>query len=216
MLSNHKVPKGFKILSEFPILVIQYNERLSLYPIKFFLIIIVMFLTISTFIIACWLAIEPLSTLQNRIWQPDFWHFPRAAYLYFDANRFSLPGLVAIILWLFAPVLIIYKLVWSIFGIIEFRASPEKLIVKHQLFGISRTHLIGRDSLLYFKKYEIIAKGQTHGWTLKALTNQKKFFLLHSKIVLLNTKPFKYSDWLGTVLADFYQVKFLSSESDRF
>ncbi|HEY9298222.1 MAG TPA: hypothetical protein VIQ31_18065, partial [Phormidium sp.] len=90
-------------MSEFPILVIQYHERLTLYPIKVFLIIIVTFLTILAFIVGCWLSIEPLSALPNRIWQPDFWHFPRAGKVYFDENRFSVRSLLFIIMFLSVP-----------------------------------------------------------------------------------------------------------------
>lgn len=213
MLSSNKVPQGFKILSEFPILVIQYHERLALYPIKFFLISIVMLLTISTFLVACWLSLEPLSTLQNRISQPDFWHFPRAGYLYFDESRFSLPSLVAIILFLAAPVFIIYQLIWSLFGICEFRAFPEKLIVKHQLFGLGRMHSIPRNALLYFKEYQMTADGSpTNSWVLKAITHQTRFFFFRSEILLLHEKPLKSSDWLGTVLAEFYQIEFVPSK----
>lgn len=211
MLFSNKVPKGFKILSEFPILVIQYHERLALYPLKVFLIIIVTFLTISAFIVGCWLSIEPLSVLPNRIGQPDFWHFPRSGNIYFDENRFSIESLLFIIILLSIPtVMVMSNLVWSVFGIIEFRAFPEKLIVKQQLFGISRTHLIPRDSLVYFKEYK---KGGSQGksfyWELKAITNQKRFFFLRSEITLLSKKPRKYNNWLGRVLADFYHVKFL-------
>ena len=216
MISNNQVPKGFKILSKFPVLTIEYNERLSLYPIKVFLIIIVMFLTVSLFILLCWLSIKPLTTLQSRIWQPDFWNFPRSGYLYFDENRFSLPSLVAIIMGFSFPVLVIYELIWSLLGISEFIAFPEKLIVKHQLCGMSRTHSILRDSLLYFKEYQIISKNRTtQGWTLKAITNQKIFFIFHSKIPVIYRKPFKCSHWLGTVLADFYQVELQQGRRSR-
>lgn len=214
MLSNHKIPKGFKILSEYPILIIQYHERRSLYPLKTFFIIMAMFLTISAFIIGCWLSIEPLSALPHRIEQPDFWEFKSSGVIYFDENRFSLPGLAAIILGLFAIGMIIYELVWSIFGISEFRAFPEKLIVKHRLFGIGRTHLILRNSLLHFQEYRIRHDDHISGWTLKAISKQRGFSFFHSQIMLINKKPLKYSDWLGSVLADFYKVKFLPS-SDR-
>ncbi|WP_143171113.1 hypothetical protein [[Phormidium ambiguum] IAM M-71] len=197
-------------MSEYPTLIIQYHERRSLYPIKTFFLIIAMFLTISAFIVACWLAIEPLSALPYRIEQPDFWEF-KSGVLYFDENRFSLPGLAAIILGLFAISMILYELVWSILGISEFRAFPEKLMVKHRLFGISRTHLIHRNSLLQFQESRIMHDDHIYGWTLKAITKQRRFFLFHSEIVLLNKKPLTYSDWLGTVLADFYKVKFVPS-----
>lgn len=213
MLSSNKVPKGFKILSEFPILVIQYHERLSLYPIKVILIIIVTFLTISAFIVGCWLSIEPLSALPNRIWQPDFWDFPRAGEIYLDENRFSVESLLFIILFLSVPTgMVISDLIWSVFGIIEYRAFPEKLIVKYQLLGMSRTYLIPRDSLLYFQEYKIGGgEGTSYYWVLKAITNQKRFFFWRSEITLLSKKPMKYNDWLRSVLADFYQVKFLPS-----
>lgn len=213
MLSNNKIPKGFKILSEYPTLIIQYHERRSLYPLKTFFIIIAMFLTISAFIVACWLSIDPLSSLPNRIEQPDFWEF-KSGVIYFDENRFSLSGLAAIILGLFAIGMIIYELIWSILGISEFRAFPEKLIVKQQLFGISRTHLILRNSLVHFQEYRIMHDDHISGWTLKAITKQRRFFPFRSAIVLLNKKPLTYSDWLGSVLADFYKVKFLPS-ADR-
>ncbi|MFB2937536.1 hypothetical protein ACE1B6_19995 [Aerosakkonemataceae cyanobacterium BLCC-F154] len=214
MLSSNKVPKGFKILSEFPILVIQYHERLSLYPIKFFLIIIVTFLTISAFIVVgYWLSTQPLSALQNRILQPDFWHFPRSGTVYFDENRFSVESLLFIIMFLSVPTaLVIPNLVWTLFGIIEYRAFPEKLIVKYQLWGMSRTYLIPRDSLLYFQVYKVGgAQGTSYYWVLKAITNQKRFFFWRSQITLLSKKPMKYNDWLRTVLADFYEVKYQGS-----
>ena len=169
-----------------------------------------MFLTISAFIIACWLSIEPLSALPNRIEQPDFWEF-KSGVIYFDENRFSLPGLAFIILGLLAIGMIIYELVWSIFGISEFRAFPEKLMVKHQLFGISRTHLILNNSLVHLQEYRIMHDDHISGWTLKAITKQRRFFPSFSQIILLNKKPLTYSNWLGMVLADFYKVKFLQS-----
>ncbi|MBE9228960.1 hypothetical protein IQ264_26465 [Phormidium sp. LEGE 05292] len=197
-------------MSEFPILVIQYHERLSLYPIKVFLIIIATFLTISAFIVVgYWLSTQPLSALQNRILQPDFWHFPRSKeVVYFDENRFSVESLLFIIMFLSVPTgMVIPDLVWTLFGIIEYRAFPEKLIVKYQLLGMSRTHLIPRDSLLNFKKYKVGgAQGTSYYWVLKAITNQKRFFFWRSEITLLSHKPMKYNDWLESVLADFYQV----------
>lgn len=213
MLSSNKVPKGFKILSEFPILVIQYHERLTLYPIKVFLIIIATFLTISAFIVVgYWLSTEPLSALQNRFWQPDFWHFPRSGKVYFDENRFSVESLLFIIMFLSVPTgMVIPDLVWTLFGMIEYRALPEKLIVKYQLFGMSRTHLIPRDSLLYFKEYQMGGGETSYYWVLKAITNQKRFFFWRSEITLLSNKPRRYNDWLGRVLADFYLVKYLCS-----
>ena len=176
MLFNNEVPKGFKILSECPVLVIEYHERESLYPIKFFLTVIVIFLTLSTFIIVFWLSIEPLSILQNRIGRSDFWQFQNGGQLYFDENRFSIAGLIAIIFALFMPFMLTYELIWSLFGISRYIAFPEKLIVKHQLLGMSQTSSILRDSLLYFKQSKIRVKHQTKGWTLSAIKTQKKFF----------------------------------------
>ncbi|MFB2897417.1 hypothetical protein ACE1CI_31250 [Aerosakkonemataceae cyanobacterium BLCC-F50] len=108
--------------------------------------------------------------------------------------------------------LIIPDLVWTWFGIIEYRAFREKLIVKYQLWGMSRTYLIPRDSLLYFQEYKVGgARGTSYYWVLKAITNQKRFFFWRSQITLLSKKPRRYNDWLRTVLADFYQIKFLLS-----
>ncbi len=170
------------------------------------MVIIVLFLTLFAFGVVLWLSIEPLSTLPNRVWQPDFWQFQNGGQLYFDENRFSVAGLIAIIFALSFPFLIIYELIWSLFGISRYMALPEKLIVRHQLFVMSQTFTIPRDSILYFKKYEIRYKQRTQGWKLKVITPQKKFFF-RSEIQVVSTKPFEYSHWLGIVLADFYQVK---------
>lgn len=207
MQSNNETPKGFKILSESPLLMIEYHERESFYPIKFFLTIIVFLLMLLVFIGLLWLSIEPLSTLQSRIWEPDFWQFQNGGHLYFDENRFSVAGLVAIIFALLFPVMITHELIWNFFGVSKFMAFPNKLIVKHQLLGITHKYSILSDSLLYFKEQEIIYKQRSKGWTLKAITNQKRFFLFRSEIPILSTKPYQYSHWLGIVLADFYKVE---------
>lgn len=203
--SNNEIPKGFKIQSEIPVLVIEYNERKSLNSLHFFLVLIVLFLALCTLAGILWLSIEPLSTLQNRVWQPDFWQFQNGQKLSFDEKRFSIAGLTAIMFALLFPVLIIYNLIWSLFGISIFVASPDKLRVRHQLFFTSQTFSINKDSLLYFKHYEVRVKDQTKGWTLAAVKNQKNFF--PSEIKLFPLKPFKSSYWLGRVLADFYQVE---------
>jgi len=203
--SNNEIPKGFKIQSEIPVLVIEYNERKSLYFLKFFLVLIVLFLALFAIGVILWLSIGPLSTLQNRIYQPDFWHFQNGGKVYFDENRFSIAGVIAIIFALLFPFLIIYNLIWSLFGISKFVASHEKLRVRHQLFFKSQTFSINKDSLLYFKHYEVRVKGQTKGWTLAVVNHQENFS--PSEIPLFPIKPFKSSYWLGRVLADFYQVE---------
>lgn len=214
MLFKNEIPNGFKILSDRRILVIQYCEKLSLYPIKRFLIILVMFLTIPIFIICCWFFAKSLvdAGIPDKILQPAFWQAIQN-FSSHERNDFLLligfPYFMGIMFSGFT----IYELVWSLWGISEFRASPEKLIVSHQLWGISRTHLILRDSLLYFQEYQILKHKQNNPtWTLKAITNQRRFFLFHFQVVLLQGKSIQQSDWLGTRLANFYQVKFLPSK----
>lgn len=214
MPSNNEVPRGFKILSEFPVLVIEYQERESLYPITVFLNIIVLFLALLAFVVVFWLSIEPLSLSLNRIEQPDFGQFQNGGRLNFDENRFPVSGLIGIIFPLGFLLLITYQVIWGLLGISRYMAFPQKLIVKHQLLGISQTFSIPRNSLLYFKLYKIRVKYRTKGWTLKAITHPQNLLLLfRPEIPVMSTKPFKYSYWLGMVLADFYQVELQYSQS---
>lgn len=209
MLSNDNIPKGFKILSESPILVIQYRDKLFYNSINLFFNVLIALLLISLFILVCWLLRESLSTLPHRILQPDFWEINQKEL--FQDSGVSLPDLFLLISFTYLISTTIYGVVWTILGKTEFRAFPEKLIVSHQLFGISRTHLIPSKSLLYFKQYPLRSDSGICGWGLKAITNQRRIFLFRSKIVLVYEKPIKHSDWLGKVLADFYKVEFLPS-----
>lgn len=222
MLFTKKIPQGFKILSESPVLVIQYCEKPSLYPIQIFLTKIILVLNIPIFIICSLLFIKSLvDAIPNNILEIDFWQVIQnylTSKIQPDLSSFLFLIGFHYFIGVIISAIIIYQSLWSLWGISEFRVFPEKLIVSHQLLGISRTHLILRDSLLYFQEYQILIRTRRlrHKrypcWTLKVITNQRIFFFFRSKIVLLDRRlSMTQSYWLGTVLADFYQVKFLPS-----
>lgn len=215
MLFKNKIPTGFKILSEFPALTIEYHERLALYPIKIFFMGLLTLLIIPIFIICCWLFIQSLvDVIPDKIVQTDFWQAIQKSSI--DELRSSLPSFLLLVgahylMGIIISIFIIYEIVWSVFGITEYRAFPDKLIVKYELFKIYRTNLVLRNSLLYFKQHHIESKGSISGWKLEAITNRRRFFFFPSRIVIVYKQPYKHSAWLGRVLADFYQVEFLPS-----
>jgi hypothetical protein len=124
---------------------------------------------------------------------------------------------------------------WFNFGITEFHAYPESLIVRKQLFRMFKNHRISSSTIQYL--YQIKDGGEDMdsfpSWGLEVVTNQRIHErsisfpswiqadentinrIIYKTIVLLSRQPIDKSDCLGRVLADFYNVEFRMAEKRR-
>ena len=218
MLSNDNLPAGFKILSETPELRIKYLSQANGCLILFFLPFIALFLG------HIWLLILVAQEILNfGLWQA----IQKLPHKNWDFCLFLFSFLLLGAITVFA--------LWFTFGITEFKASRESLVVSKKLFGMSKKNRIPTINIQYF--YQIKDGGEDMdsfpSWGLEVVTNHKIHErtisfpswiqadentinrLIYKTIVLLSKQPIDKSDWLGRVLADFYKVEFRMTEKRR-
>ncbi|NJN57779.1 MAG: hypothetical protein HC879_09900 [Leptolyngbyaceae cyanobacterium SL_5_9] len=98
---------------------------------------------------------------------------------------------------------------WFIFGITEFRASQDSLVVVYRFLGFSSKKQIPGYTIRSFAQSKDGGENMDSfpGWGLLVIANQE--------VELLQRQPLEKSDWLGRVLADFYRVQFVQRAIER-
>ncbi len=110
---------------------------------------------------------------------------------------------------------------WIIWGVTEFKADQQKLIIIKKLLIFSIKYTVLKENIYYFLQ-EKLDKEYILPYKLKIITNQriyekeiKSFFnipvpeyIYYKQIQLLDTHSIEESNWLGKLLADFYEVEF--------
>lgn len=211
MLSVDSIPTGFRILSETPVLRIKYRSQANGCMIMFLLPSIAIFfcyvwLLISTLYEILYLSLwQVLQKLPNAI--GNYWWFVFCFLL------FGVPTFFAL---------------WHTFGITDFQASHESLIIVKQLFGIHLKKNILNTAIRYFNQIKDGGEGMDSfpSWGLEIITNQRIYERsisfpswlpqlldrqIYKTVMLLDRQSIDKSDWLGRVLADFYKVDYRSS-----
>jgi hypothetical protein len=192
MLSTNRVPAGFRIISETPDLWIRYRSKGTSCIVAFLVPFALMFIG---FLLSGIFTLQ--EALQVGFWQSirtliegGIWNLLRIGWFFFCLWLLGIPTLL---------------MLWFIFGITEFRASQDSLVVVHRLLGFSSKEQIPSHTIQSFLQSK---DGGENGdsfpsWGL-SIANQK--------VGLLARQPIEKSDWLGRVLADFYRVQFIPSE----
>jgi hypothetical protein len=208
MLGLNSSPAGFRFLSERPDLQIKYRSQLNGCLILFLLPFIYMFLLFVGALISLIYEILHLSLwkvfqqLPNTI--GNYWWFPFCFFL------FSAPTFFAL---------------WHIFGITCFQASHESLIIIKQLFVIHLKINIPSTAIRYFSQIKDGGEGEDSfpSWGLEVILNhgiyERNISLtswlpelsdrrICKTVMLLDRQSIDKSNWLGKVLADFYEVDY--------
>jgi hypothetical protein len=210
MLSVDSIPTGFRILSETPVLRIKFHSQANGCMIVFLLPFIAMFLGYV------WLLILTLYEILNlSLWQV-FQKLPNAIGNYwwfvFGFLLLSVPTFFAL---------------WHIFGMTHFQVSHESLIIVKQLFIIRVKKNIPSPAIRYFNQIKDGGEGMDSfpSWGLEIITNQRIYERsislpswlpelsdrqIYKTVMLLDRQSIDKSDWLGRVLADFYEVDYRS------
>ncbi|AFZ26868.1 hypothetical protein Cylst_4812 [Cylindrospermum stagnale PCC 7417] len=213
MLSNENIPIGFKLFCATPELRIRYFAQANCCVIIFLLPFIVLFMGhifLLFFTLYEILNIGIVPVMQEILQKiTEYWIFPFSFLLLGVATSHAL---------------------WITFGITEFLAVDDSLIVIKRLLWMSKDQEVTRMNIQYFQQVKDGGEGEDSfpSWGLELITNQKKYDgnisipswipestingMIYKKIILLDKQSIEKSDWLGTVLADFYKVEFHSSE----
>lgn len=193
MLSTNQIPAGFRILSETTVFWIRYRSKGTGGIIAFMIPFVLLFIS---FLVSGIVRLH--AALQVGFWQ--------SIRILIDGGIWSLlsVGWFLFCLWLLStPTLL---MLWFIFGITEFRASPDSFIVIHQFLGFSSKEQIPSHTIQSFVQ---IKDG---GENMDSFPSWRLFVIANQKVGLLARQPIEKSDWLGRVLADFYKVQFIPSE----
>jgi hypothetical protein len=193
MLSTNRVPAGFRIILETPDLWIRYRSKGSGLIVAFMVPFVLLFIG---FLLSGILTLQ--EALQVGFWQSirtliedGIWNLLRIGWFFFCLWCLSIPTLL---------------MLWFIFGITEFRASQNSLVVVHRFLGFSSKEQIPSHTIQSFLQ---IKDG---GENMDSFPSWGLFVIANQKVGLLARQPIEKSDWLGRVLADFYRVQFVPSE----
>jgi succinate dehydrogenase/fumarate reductase cytochrome b subunit len=137
--------------------------------------------------------------------------------------------LILLLMHLAGAIFCLIWAVWCIFGITEYRASGDRLLIRQKIFSFDReTHVLSH-SIRYFEQTQTEDGMSPTLWNLNIMTNkeilaiERDRFMWKSKwmrkamierrkdlqrILLISDCQIENSHWLGRILADFYNVKF--------
>ncbi|NJN85242.1 MAG: hypothetical protein HC881_01545 [Leptolyngbyaceae cyanobacterium SL_7_1] len=198
MLSTNRIPAGFRIISETPDLWIRYRSKGTGLIVAFMVPFVLMFIG---FLLSGFFTLQ--EALQVGLWQSIRLLTEDGSWSLF-LNLLSI-GWFFFCLWIFSiPTLL---MLWFIFGITEFRASQDSLVVVHRFLGFSSKKQILSHTIQSFVQ---IKDG---GENMDSFPSWRLFVIANPKVWLLARQPIEKSDWLGRVLADFYRVQFVPSEN---
>ncbi|MBN3877292.1 hypothetical protein [Nostoc sp. JL23] len=212
MLSN-EIPSGFKVFCVTPDMRIRYFAQPNFCFILFLLPFIVLF--IGHIFLLCFTFYEILRIGIVAVVQQISQQL--VEYLVFPFS-FLVLGFVT------------FHAFWITFGVTDFLAADDSFIVIKKLFWMSKQQEVTRMNIQYFQQVKDGGEGEDSfpSWGLELVTNQKIYDgnislpswipestinqIIYTKIVLLDKQSIQKSDWLGSVLADFYKVEFCASE----
>ena len=104
---------------------------------------------------------------------------------------------------LFAIVFFLCVAMFNLFGLTEIIATQDSLTVRRSLWFWSSSKRIDFNRSLLFEQVKDGGEGEDSfpSWGLRAVSRKK--------LMLLSRQPIEKSDWLGRVLADHFDVKFI-------
>lgn len=208
MQNVNSIPAGFRILAETPVLQIKFRSQANKCLIVFLLPFIALFLCYT------WLLILMLyEILHLNLWQ-EYQKLP------------NLIGSYWLLLFGFLLLSVFSSFaLWHIFGITYFQASHNSLIIVKQLFTMRLRISIPSPAIQYFNQMKDGGEGMDSflSWGLEIITNQRIYERsislpswfpglsdreMYRTVMLLDKQSIDKSDWLGRVLADFYDVNY--------
>ncbi|WP_414529436.1 hypothetical protein [Nodularia chucula] len=122
-------------------------------------------------------------------------------------------------------------MVWGILGITQLHATQESLTIIYQLLGMYRKISVLATNISYFNQF-LNKSSEGDSWDLVVVTNHKLYDkdlsfpawfsakwvsadmlirMNYQTISLCAYTSYHPSEWLGKVLAEFYQVEFKSN-----
>lgn len=192
MLSTNRVPAGFRIISETPDLWIRYRSKGAGLIVAFLIPFVLLF--IGFLLSGIFMLQEALKVgfwqLIRTLTEGGIWNLLRIGWFFFCLWCLSIPTLF---------------MLWFIFGITEFRASQNSLVVIHRFLGFSSKEQISSHTIQSFLQIKDGGENMDSfpSWGL---------LIANQRVILLARQPIEKSDWLGRMLADFYRVQFVPSE----
>jgi hypothetical protein len=219
MNNFNQIPPDFKVFSTEPELKIRYSTGVA---DKCCLLI---FFILFFFIFAghCFILLWGLYELLNL-------HFSQAIQIWsYDSN--NIWSMLMFFGTLFLLGFVSWALVWGILGVTQIHATQESLTIIYQLLGTSRKISVLATNISYFNQF-LNRSSEAESWDLEIVTKQKLYatdisyprwfpakFISEDDVIRMNYKTINLyghthphpSEWLGKVLADFYQVEFKST-----
>jgi hypothetical protein len=216
MTNFDHIPKEFRVFSKQPDLRIKYSRQ-TFHKLLFLIFLLPFF---ALFIGHVWTFLHGLYEILHLRFQQGIHMFsygtgnPWSIFQFF----FALFGLG------FASC---YGL-WVLLGVVEVHAAHDSLTISHKLLGMSQTTSVLAENIQYFKQ-SLRNSGDESSWDLEIITNQQAFkqdvslpawfpakWITEDMKIRMNYRVIHIgsyanchlSEWLGSVLADFYKVKF--------
>ena len=212
ILNPDNIPSGFRIIQKPPELQIEYRSKPNGCVIVLILplaVLSLMYAVLSLGYVVVGFIL--LSEAINDI--PNLGLLRSVQNWLHSLNWWDLLGCISASL-LFG--VIAHYLMWKSFGVTNFLASRNRLIIDRNLFGMHSTKNIASIHVKYFERVNTGGEGKIDmdpgpNWGLRLITNQKsKIFakkVISYELIALGASV-ESSDWLGRMLADFYQVEF--------
>jgi hypothetical protein len=218
MSNFNQIPPEFKVFSTEPELKMRYSTGVAakgcllIFSIPFFFI----------FAGHCFILLWGLYELLNL-------RFSQAIQIWsYDSNNIWSMLMFFGTLFLFGSAC--WALVWNILGVTQIHATQESLTIIYQLLGMSHEISVLASNISYFNQF-LNRTSEADSWDLEIVTKQKLYatdrsyprwfpakFISEDDVIRMNYKTINLyshthhhpSEWLGKVLADFYQVEFKS------
>ena len=226
MANVSTVPREFKVLSTQPNLQIRYAH-----PIWFRIFLLPVFLPFLALFVGVQLSLLfKLLLGLNEVLHMRFWlEMQVFAYGVRDSwsnlrNFFEHLAIVAL------SVAASLYMLWRLLGVTEIHAHYNSLGITYKLLGMSRKTSIVAEDIQCFRQF-LNQSGDSNSWDLEIVSSQRYFLedqavpawfhekwtrdsmnLMGCKKIRLYSSPRSSpSKWLGSVLADFYGVRFISA-----
>ncbi|MBD2364336.1 hypothetical protein H6G36_24675 [Anabaena minutissima FACHB-250] len=219
MSNFNQIPSEFKVFSTEPELKIRYSTGVAakgcllIFFIPFFFI----------FAGHCFGLLSGLYELLNL-------RFSEAIQLW-SYNTNNIWSMLMFFGMLFLLGFTSWAFVWGILGVPQIHATQESLTIIYQLLGMSHKISVLATNISYFNQF-LNRTGEADSWDLEIVTKQKLYatdrsyprwfpakLISEDGLIRMNYKTINLyghshhhpSEWLGKVLADFYQVEFKST-----
>lgn len=223
MSKLNNIPREFQVLSTQPELRIRYFSRIS-HKICFLLFFLPFF---ALFTGHCLILLFGLHEVLNlRFWQA-------VQVLNYNTNN-PWSVLTFVFSFLLLGVASCTGL-WLLLGVTELQAVRESLTIIYRLLGMSREIPISTDDIQYFNQF-LNRNSEGDSWDLEVVTNQRRSDRIQSfpawipakwvsadMVTRMNYKTVHLyahtspnpTEWLGSLLADFYKVEFQATSQSN-